>query len=289
MVLNDILKIETYFPLLCKLFVDDRNGALDQWIFFRESKKVYETEIDILKFADKEKYCGLVCLVLLDNKICSDDLTKNYKLFKTCLHLCDLSVFTSPVTITHNFELLNGLFLTKIGNSYQFANDFVKQVTSLVFGADYPTETIMYADIGFLRMKVKLGNCFYLTDSIIITLSENYLVDRFFQEMFKDRFMEVILNPCLRNEKITNGFIRKLEDCPKQLQLMIKEKEIKFTNQEQDYANKKHFLCRLTFLNLERHISPLFALISLGHDRLALFCLRALKQAQQNFRNENMF
>lgn len=59
--------------------------------------------------------------------------------------------------------------------------------------------------------------------------------------------------------------------------------------QEQDYANKKQSLSRLTFLNLERNISPLFALISLGQDQLALFCLKALKQAQQNLRNENLF
>nr|XP_022286571.1 uncharacterized protein LOC111099549 isoform X2 [Crassostrea virginica] len=289
MVLNDILKIETYFPLLCKLFVDDSKGALDQRIFFREPKEVYETEINNLKIVDKEKYCGLVCLVLFDNEICSDDLTKKIKLFKTCLRLCNLPEFTSPVTITHNLELLIGLFVTKIGKSYQFANDFVKEVTTLVLGADYPTETIMYANIGFLRRNVKLGNCFDLTDSCIITLSWNHLVDRFFQEMFKDRFMEVILNPCLRNENITNGFIRKLKDCPKKMQLMIKEIQIKFPKHEQDCANKKQCLSILTFLNLKRNISPLFALISLGHNRLALFCLRALKQAQQNFRNENLF
>ena len=45
--------------------------------------------------------------------------------------------------------------------------------------------------------------------------------------MSKDRFMEVILNPCLRNENITNGFIRKLKDCPKKMQVMIKEKRNK--------------------------------------------------------------
>ena len=59
--------------------------------------------------------------------------------------------------------------------------------------------------------------------------------------------------------------------------------------QEQDYANKKHCLSRLIFLNLERNISPLFALISLGHDQLVSFCLKALKQAQQNLRNKNLF
>lgn len=157
-VLNDILKIETYFPLLCKLFVDDSNKALDRLIFFREPKKVFEGEINILKFVDKEKYCGLVCLVLFDNKVCSDDLTKNYNLFKMCLNLCDLPVFTSPVTIIRNLELLNGLFVTKIGNSYEFVNDFVKEVTTLVFRADYPTKTKMYADIGPFEGR-KGGTC----------------------------------------------------------------------------------------------------------------------------------
>lgn len=61
--LREILKTDTYFPLLCKLFANKKDPFEDRLNFFREPKEVFQKEINNLKCSNKEKYCGLVCLV----------------------------------------------------------------------------------------------------------------------------------------------------------------------------------------------------------------------------------
>lgn len=135
--ISEIVQTKTYFPLLCKLF-SKTEDSIDHRLFFREPKKVWLNEIENLKVSNKDKYCGLVCLAFYRNKLCSKEITENYKLFKECLLLCGVSECTSPTTILNNLELVKGLFVKKIGETYHFYHDFVMEVTTFVFGTDFP-------------------------------------------------------------------------------------------------------------------------------------------------------
>lgn len=289
--ISEIVQTKTYFPLLCKLF-SKTEDSIDHLVFFREPKKVLQNEIENLKVSNKEKYCGLVCLALFRNKLCSKEITENYKLFKECLLLCGVSECTSPATILNNLELVKGLFVKKIGETYHFYHDFVMEVTTFVFGTDFPSKIIEHADIGFLRRRVRLKDCADFPDSFIITLSDDWiesLSDRLFQEIFQHRFMEVILNPCLKNEKIIEAFIRKINLNPQKLHLM--DEEMKIAPPEQSSVDtRKHMWCsRLNFVTGEKRLSPLFALIAFCHDVLSIFCLKALKQTDNISTNSRLF
>ena len=78
---KEILKVETYFPLLCKLFASNWKHTTDPLRFFTEPTEFIQKEIKIYKESDRVKYCGLVCLILFSNNLGTEDLIKREELF----------------------------------------------------------------------------------------------------------------------------------------------------------------------------------------------------------------
>ncbi|XP_078310475.1 uncharacterized protein LOC144618392 [Crassostrea virginica] len=131
-------------------------------------------------------------------------------------------------------------------------------------------------------------------DNFTISLSNDYideLVNRLFQELFGDRFLEVVLNPCLKEEKIVDGIIKRLEKDSKNFEMLIKRQ----TSREQqklkmDFEMKDHFyFSRLQFVCAESALSPLFALIALQHDQISGFCIQKLQQNKTNLKNSYLY
>ena len=197
---KEILKVETCFPLLCKLFPSNWKHSTDPLRFFTEPTDIIQKEIKIYKDSDRVKYCGLVCLILFSNNLGTEDLIEREELFKKCLNLCGVQESLPPGDIIQNLELLEGFFVKKICDTFHFYHDFILEVTTFVLGTDHPREIIMHADIGFLQRRVRLENACSTesSDRFTIILSEKYkedLVDRLSEDICKDRFIEVVLNP----------------------------------------------------------------------------------------------
>uniref|UniRef100_A0A8W8IGH6 Novel STAND NTPase 3 domain-containing protein n=1 Tax=Magallana gigas TaxID=29159 RepID=A0A8W8IGH6_MAGGI len=219
----------------------------------------------------KENYCALVLLVLCNNQLCVEDMQNDNRLrekFELALKLCEMKSNTAPHSIDAALKTLEGFFVKKIDDTYHFYHDFVMEVTTCVFGTDYPLETIQYADIGFLRRRVnlkcsndnreemKLENCDHKIDEFTIFLKDTFvedLVDRLFNEIFGERMLDVVLNPCMRNEKVATCFIKKLKDNPDKLNELLAKKQIhkEFVDQEDNQAFKQSFGSKLDFLFLE--------------------------------------
>lgn len=64
----DILNIDEYFPLLCKLYYQCRRNQTERLRdFFTEPVDIVQNEIKSFQNSCKEKYCGLVLLALMNN------------------------------------------------------------------------------------------------------------------------------------------------------------------------------------------------------------------------------
>ena len=86
----------------------------------------------------------------------------------------------------------------QIGDTYNFYQDFVMEVTTYVIGREHSEETIKYADIGFLRKRLRLENN-NPNEKFTIIINDNHiddLVNRLFYELLRNKFIEVVLNPC---------------------------------------------------------------------------------------------
>lgn len=291
---DEIIKSEDYFPLLCKLFSSIAEYKNEGVRFFREPIAVLKEEINAFKKKDKITYCGLFLLVLFNNNLRVEDLVKNEtskNKFKKALNNCGLLESTAPFDIGDNLESHTGLFTKKIGNSYQFYHDFVMEVTTQVFGSDYPTLIIQYADIGFLRRRVKLRTHENQNDSFTIYLDDTHveeLAKRFFADMFGERFLDVVLNPCLMNKTIVEVLKHKLEDQEK-LQMLVEKRKVKIDQQELNQTSKKLHFSELDFVHLENEVSILFILILFRHTDLSLYCLKMLQKVQENSIDSSLF
>lgn len=292
--LEEIIQTDAYFPLLCKLYFTNRANIKEKLRFFKSPVEFFEREIQTFRESCKEKYCALVLLVLFNNNCCVEDIMKcaiSIEKFELALQLCGMCKSTAPHTIVNAFETLQGFFVKKIGNMYHFYCDLVIEVTTFVFGKNYPLELIKYADIGFLREKVKLGY-HHKTDQFTIYLSDAYidaLGRRLFNDIFEDRLLDVVLNPCLKNEKVITFFINELERHPEKLRELLKKKQLPIDHQEMNLTSNHLFLSKLAFVSLEERISPLSAIIIFCSTRLSFYCINALRQMQELFIGHSVF
>eukprot|EP00105_Crassostrea_gigas_P034772 XP_019918920.1 PREDICTED: ankyrin-3-like isoform X2 [Crassostrea gigas] len=282
-----IVEVNRYFPLLCKVYSSNKDYKIKGIRFFTEPVTVLKEEILGFRKKDKGKYCALVLLVLFNNNLCVSDLLENKDTenkFKHTLKLCGLPKNTRPSAIRDNLNSLNGFFVKTIGDTYHFYHEFVMEVTTHVFGTDYPKDTILYADIGFLRKRVRLEeDVDKHDDSFTIYLSDRYvqvLGKRLYTELFGERLLDVVLNPCLRNKKLVNVLGEKIADHPEILHMFLEKKKLLINEQEFDQTSKNFLLTKTSFLNFENEVSPLFCLIVFCHTQLLKNCLHSLQQMQ---------
>ncbi|XP_052695974.1 uncharacterized protein LOC128174462 [Crassostrea angulata] len=279
---TEILNIEAYFPLLCKLFSSDIKYQSDGYRFFKEPVKVVEEQIRCFRKKDRGKYCALVLLVLFNNNFCCDDAVRNEDKFKRALTMCGLPQDTPPYDIGDNLDLLKGLFVKKIGDAYEFYHDFVMEVTCFILGKDYPAKLIQYADIRFLLRRVTLDNGIEQNRPFTIYLSDirNIVIlgERCFKALFEECYIEVILHPALRDKRLIKVLQKEFERDPEKLQGLLQTKKSMYDYHKQYWPITDDTLSKLGLVALEKKISPLCALVAFCHTDLSLHCFHALRQ-----------
>lgn len=293
--LKQILKTETYFPLLCKLYFSKQiyKNRKEKLRFFKAPVTIFKEEIRHFRNSDKDKYCALVLLVLFNNHLCIEDIRNSAtsrETYNLALELCEMNKNTAPHSIVDAFETLQGYFVKKIGDTYHFYHDLVREVTTFVFGTDYPLELIQYADIGFLRKKVKL-ECHKKSDQFTIYLRDKHidaLGKRLFNDIFGEGLLDVVLNPCLKNEKVIKIFINELEHHPEKFEMLLEKKKLQIDYQEINQTTNTLFLSKLVFVILEEEISPLCAIIIFCDTSLSLYCLKSLQQMPHYFKGNSL-
>nr|XP_034308518.1 uncharacterized protein LOC105341815 [Crassostrea gigas] len=292
----EIVKIEEYFPLLCKLYSrNNESNLMEGLFFFKEPDVVLAEEIRGLRNTSKEKYCALILLILFNNDLRIDDIPGNKAVqekYEHALNLCGMDTKTAAYLIRDELESLKGFLVKKIKDTYQFYHDFVMEVTTLIVGTDYPQTVIKYADIGFLRTRVRYDTGNETPDKFTIYLSDRHidaLGDRLFSDIFGERLLDVVLNPCLQYESVKMVFEKKLKNNSEKLQMLLKKIELQTDKQKLHQTTTNLHLSKLTFVHLENEVSCLFVLIVFGHTDLSLHCLKALKETQVNLTGISLF
>lgn len=293
--LTQIVQCEAYFPLLCKLYFMGKHKQKDRLNFFTKPVQIFEEEIRDFKNFCKEKYCSLILLVLFHNKLCIDSLRESdisRKKYNIALELCEIKKVTAPHAFGDTLRTLDGFFVKIIGDTFQFYHDFLMEITTYVFGKDYPTDTIKYADIGFLRKRVRIKSFNGNSDHFTINLSDEYIFTlgkRLFNDIFGDRLLDVVLNPCINNEEISKVFIEELERHPEKLKMLLEKKKVQIDNQDLDQISDHLLLTKLVFVSLEESISPLDAIIIFCNENLSMFCFKALQNNPEYLKGISLF
>lgn len=161
-------------------------------------------------------------------------------------------------------------------------------VSTFIFGTDNPSIAIKYADIGFLRRRVRLETgddkfTIYLNDKRIDELGE-----RLYFEIFGGRLFDVVRNPCLQNKNMKRIFEEKLRNLEKK-HMLLEKREPQTDKENFDQISTELDLHRLNFAHLENKVSCLFALIVFGHTDLSLHCLKILRETKVNITGCSLF
>ncbi|XP_062573745.1 putative ankyrin repeat protein RF_0381 [Saccostrea cucullata] len=277
--IDEIIKTDSYFPLLCKLLSVDRHYLGEAISLFKHPFELVKKEIETYKYKGKEKYCALVFLSMFNTidteKIrYSDDFRKR---FNEIVEACDLPSNLQITSIKRNLKLLEGSFVKCVGSSFSFIHDFVMEVTTLIFGTDFPKETIKYASSDFLRKRMKIQEKkTKIPDPLTIYLHPLYigdLIERFFLDINSDCVFDFVLNPCLRSKIVIEKFIEKMKSL-ENLSMFYTEQTIsidKYIYSEDAMARSR--LSRIRFISLEERITPISLLITYCHDEISTFCL----------------
>lgn len=290
----EILNTEAYFPLLCKLFSCDIKYQKDGYRFFKKPIEVVEEQIKSFREKEKGKYCALVLLILLNNNFCADDVVRNEVLgnkFKRALTMCGLQQDTPPYYIGDNLDLLKGYFVKKIGDAYEFYHDFVMEMTSFIFGKDYPAELTQHADIRFLLRRVTLDNGTGQNRPFTIYLSDknkDILGERLFKAIFEECYIEVILYPALKDKRLIKVLREEFERHPEKLQELLQNKKSVYDNHKLYWPITDDTVSKLAFVNLENVFSPLCALVAFCHTDLSLYCFHALRKSKSDLIGTNL-
>lgn len=280
-----IAKVEKHFPLLCKLYFKNDNLQNKYGLrFFKESINVLKEDIKDYKKSRKDIYFALLLMVLCNDNICVDDLIEkkfSKHKFEHAFQLCEIDQNNQYHLIGESLVSLTGFLVKKICNMYQFTHDFVMEVTKAVLGTDLPEFIIENTDIGLLRKFVRIENCSESKDPLIIYLKQRSIENlgkRFFTALFEESLLDVVLNPCMRNETVIEILKQEIEHNPEKLEILLKKRE-HISEKQRRYWSITDLKCsKLAFLAREKEISPICALIVLSHTDLSLYCLNSLHE-----------
>ncbi|XP_062588304.1 putative ankyrin repeat protein RF_0381 [Saccostrea cucullata] len=276
--IDEIIKTDAYFPLLCKLLAVNQHYMGDVLSLFKCPTELVKKEIETYKERSTEKYCALILLSMF-NSIDVKQIKKSdefRKRFYEIIEACNLPSSLQITSIKKNLTLLEGSFVKCIGSSFSFIHDFVMEITTSIFGTDFPEETIKYASSDFIRKRMKIQDKTETPDPLTIYLDPMYLgdlIERFFNDIKSDGIFDVVLNPCLRSGTVIEKFIEKMKSLDN-LSMFYTEKTIsieKYIYSEE--AMRESRLSRIRFISLEEKITPIGLLITYCHDEISSFCL----------------
>lgn len=122
------------------------------------------------------------------------------------------------------------------------------EITTYVFGSDHPEDTIKYADVSFLRRRVKLESSEDKNDQFVIVLGDKYIDDlsrTLFIVIFEEHLLDVFLNPCLKNKKVRNVFMKELNLQPEKFETLLEKNVLQIKSKTFIMKQKKTYF----FLN----------------------------------------
>lgn len=231
---------------------------------------------------------------MFNGKLCVRDIEENEKSKKKIQLALDMSglIKIAPHTIVDTLSTLEGFFIKKIGDTYHFHHDFVMEVTTYVIGTDNLLKIIENTDMGFLRRRVKLESCNDKHDKLFIHLTDTFIYDnakRLFDEIFGDGLLDVVLNPCLRNEKVIKIFEEILNSHPEKQPLLCDNYRLPTEKRERLQIPINSMISKLDLVYKTNEISPLIALIIFCHTEFSLCCLKALQKISTEFKDIRLF
>ncbi|CAC5358848.1 unnamed protein product [Mytilus coruscus] len=201
------------FPLLCKLFSNEKRYQMIGARFFTHPYECLLNEVQKNQERNKAQYAALVMCMINGGKLSMANFPATVIKEDVYEH-CEIDKGTSSVTILKALEQLIGTYTEKAGNQFSFIHDSLFEVMAYHYGKQYPDQILKYSSTSYIANMVTVGDAH---TTLCIQLQEHdyhLLAERIYNDIQHMELNYVFRNTALKYIKFFKIFKQMLENKP---------------------------------------------------------------------------
>lgn len=166
---RDLALSSNMFPLLCKLFSNEKELNVYGPTFFISPVPCILEQMDLLKIRNKHQYVALVLLMANENKLSEkifdnesneQKQTKKGTLFAemkcNILRKCEVPSTTESFHLINALSEMDGTYTKKSDNEFVFIHDSMFEIIAYHFGRRFPELILQYASSNYIANYIKV-------------------------------------------------------------------------------------------------------------------------------------
>ncbi|VDH98265.1 Hypothetical predicted protein [Mytilus galloprovincialis] len=204
------------FPLLCKVFSTKYFLHDSAERFFSKPFDCLIQELDKLECISPHQYTALI-LCLLSNNMLSIQTMPVHEMKLDVYNTCGVNMGTSDKQIENELFNLEGTYLNKFGNDFNFIHDSIYEIVAYHYGKNCPLMILKYMKSSFISTKVTVQRDHNDSTDLLVVIDANHydiLAERLYSDVQSQKLFDVFRNKSLLYLPFLEVFIKTLRRKP---------------------------------------------------------------------------
>lgn len=202
------------FPLLCKLYSENRSLSKYGRKFFISPIPNLLEELDDMKNENKTQYVSLIFLMISQNSLTETKLyDDSYKELKRHFsEKCMIDSMTEPAMFYEALREMEGFYTRKVNGRFTFVQEHMLEIVAYHVGQDFPEIILQYMSSDYIASHLR-PNSTHDTENeadLLLILSElkfPILAERLFSDLENGELYNVFRNKCFQHSGMRTAFI----------------------------------------------------------------------------------
>ncbi|XP_056006600.1 uncharacterized protein LOC130046501 [Ostrea edulis] len=199
----------TMFPLLCRLFVNDKENQKYGSFFFEKPNKSIIDQFEKMRNQKESQYAALVLCMLRENGITNTDISEHIRLISS-------NFDANPFCIQKSLKELTGTYVVKNNEVYSFSHDCLFEAIAYLHALEFPEQVLDLLPSSYIANNIHVTN--ETMDSgcanLCVCLNEDYfefLSRRLLRDIKDVHLYDVFVGNSLRSDFFLDYFISFLD------------------------------------------------------------------------------
>lgn len=218
----DMAKTSSMFPLLCKLYSENRGLSKYGPKFFISPIPYLLEELDDMKNENKTQYASLVFLVMSQNSLTETKLYHD-SYIEIKRHFSQKGIIdskTEPAMLYEALRELEGFYTKQVDGRFTFVHEHMFEIVAYHVGQDFPEIILQYMSSGYIASHLR-PNSTHDTENeeenadLLLILNElkfPILAERLFRDLENGELYNVFRNICFQHSRMRTAFVGVLKN-----------------------------------------------------------------------------
>lgn len=218
----DMTKTSSMFPLLCKLYFENRGLSKYGPRFFISPIPNLLEELDNMKNDNKTQYASLVFLVMSQNSLTETKLYHG-SYIEIKRHFSQKGIIdsmTEPAMLYEALRELEGFYTKQVDGRFTFVHEHMFEIVAYHVGQDFPEIILQYMSSGYIASHLR-PNSTHDTENeeenadLLLILNElkfPILAERLFRDLENGELYNVFRNICFQHSRMRTAFVGVLKN-----------------------------------------------------------------------------